>query len=114
MRCRSESKMAWSSKVSRALLAAALILSSAAADARSRHARAEFVKHHPCPTTGKARGACPGWQVDHVVPLGCGGADTPGNMQWLTVTAHKAKTRAERAGCLRRMRTLLPSHSSAA
>jgi hypothetical protein len=34
--------------------------------------------------------------VDHVNPLGCGGADSPGNMQWQTVAAGKAKDKTER------------------
>ena len=27
----------------------------------------------------------PGYEVDHIVPLARGGADTPANMQWLTI-----------------------------
>jgi hypothetical protein len=34
--------------------------------------------------------------VDHVKPLECGGADAPGNMQWQTVAAGKAKDETER------------------
>lgn len=45
--------------------------------------------------TGQARGACPGWQIDHITPLCSGGADRPVNMQWLTVEQHKAKTRED-------------------
>lgn len=41
----------------------------------------------------------PGYVVDHVVPLACGGADAPGNMQWQTIEAAKAKDRVERLGC---------------
>jgi hypothetical protein len=37
--------------------------------------RALFMHQHPCPSTGKAHGACPGYVVDHVTPLACGGAD---------------------------------------
>ena len=66
---------------------------------RSPAARAEFVKANPCPANGKTRGACPGWEVDHVVPLKCGGQDDPANMQWLTVEAHKRKTAAEAKNC---------------
>lgn len=65
---------------------------TAAAGPRSAAAIAEFRRAHPCPTTGQASGACPGWQVDHVVPLCSGGADAAVNMQWLTVEAHKRKT----------------------
>ena len=37
---------------------------------------------NPCPATAKTAGACPGWVVDHIVPLCLGGADVPANMQW--------------------------------
>lgn len=45
-------------------------------------------KHiHPCPSTGKKTGACKGWQINHVIPLACGGADAVSNMQWMpTIT----------------------------
>jgi hypothetical protein len=36
-----------------------------------------------------------GYVVDHNVPLECGGADAPSNMQWLTVAAAKIKDRTE-------------------
>lgn len=42
---------------------------------------------HPCPSTGKTTGACRGWQLNHVIPLACGGADAVSNLQWMpTVT----------------------------
>jgi hypothetical protein len=41
----------------------------------------------------------PGYVVDHVVPLACGGADAPSNMQWQTVEEAKAKDKTERIGC---------------
>lgn len=66
---------------------------------RSPAARAEFMRTYPCPATGKTRGACPGWQVDHITPLKCGGPDDPRNMQWLTVQAHKEKTAREAKSC---------------
>ena len=62
---------------------------------RSGAARRAFQKAHPCPSTGKHSGACPGYVVDHVVPLKRGGADAPSNMQWQTVQAAKAKDRVE-------------------
>lgn len=61
--------------------------------------RAAFVRHNPCPETGLRRGACPGWQVDHVVALCAGGQDTRANMQWLTVADHRVKTRQDRRIC---------------
>lgn len=66
---------------------------------RSGWARAEFKQLHPCPSTGRATGRCPGWIIDHVIPLACGGADAPRNMQWQTIAAAKAKDRWERIGC---------------
>lgn len=42
-----------------------------------------FKRQHPCPSTGKTTGACPGWSMDHVIPLACGGCDSVSNMQWL-------------------------------
>jgi hypothetical protein len=73
---------------------------------RSQAAVREFRQAVPCPVTGKARGKCPGWQVDHVIPLCAGGPDTPSNMQWLTVEVHKVKTRGDVRYCalLRRKR----------
>jgi hypothetical protein len=41
----------------------------------------------------------PGYVVDHIIPLACGGADAPANMQWQTVAAGKAKDKVERKGC---------------
>jgi len=55
----------------------------------------EFQGQHPCPATGKTTGARPGHVVDRVVALKRGGADTPGNMQWQTVVAAKAKDKVE-------------------
>ena len=37
----------------------------------------------------------PGYEVDHIVPLARGGADTPSNMQRLTIPEHKEKDRWE-------------------
>ena len=63
--------------------------------ARSAHAKNEFKKSHPCPSTGKRSGACPGYVVDHVAPLKRGGADSPGNMQWQAKKAARIKDRTE-------------------
>ncbi|MCU4120766.1 HNH endonuclease [Variovorax sp. N23] len=58
------------------------------ADARSKHRdhaeQRAFRQEHPCPTTGQAEGACPGWQVGYVVELCAGGQDKRENMRWLT------------------------------
>ena len=41
----------------------------------------------------------PGYVVDHIKPLACGGADDPSNMQWQTDEEAKAKDKVERVGC---------------
>jgi hypothetical protein len=66
---------------------------------RSHAAKAEFQRRNPCPSTGKTRGACPGWVKDHVMPLCAGGPDHPSNMQWQTVADAKIKDRDERRMC---------------
>jgi hypothetical protein len=63
--------------------------------ARSPKARHEFGKSHPCPSTGKIGGSCPGHVIDHVVPLKRGGADSPANMQWQASDQAKQKDRWE-------------------
>jgi hypothetical protein len=59
--------------------------------ARDPRARADFKRSHPCPSTGKTRGACPGFVIDHVRALCVGGADSPENMQYQSVAAGRAK-----------------------
>ena len=63
---------------------------------RSTSAKNAFKHEHPCPATGKNSGSCPGYVIDHVNPLECGGADAPTNMQWQTVADGKAKDKSER------------------
>lgn len=67
---------------------------------RSSAVRSAFLRAHPCPVTGVSTGPCPGWQVDHVIPLACGGCDAVSNMQWLPtslkVAAYIGKDRFER------------------
>jgi hypothetical protein len=63
--------------------------------ARSAKAKDEFKHGQPCPSTGKASGACPGYVIDHRVPLKRGGPDAPENMQWQSTAAAKAKDRTE-------------------
>jgi hypothetical protein len=70
---------------------------SSAGSSRTRdpEERRAFMHTHPCPSTGKTSGACPGYVVDHITPLKRGGADRPSNMQWQTLDAAKAKDRWE-------------------
>jgi hypothetical protein len=60
---------------------------------RSGAARQAFERQ-----TGYANGR-PGYIVEHIVPLSCGGTDTPGNMEWLTLADARRKNQSERARC---------------
>lgn len=62
---------------------------------RSEKAKDDFKGQHPCPSTGKSSGSCPGYVIDHIKPLKKGGKDGPFNMQWQTQSAAKAKDRWE-------------------
>jgi len=66
---------------------------------RSASAKREFEAMRPCPATGRASGPCPGYVIDHVMALACGGIDAPSNMQWQTKEQAKAKDKWERKGC---------------
>lgn len=84
------------------LLCAALLVGSVTADARTQRSAAEvlaFKRHNPCPSTGLRAGACPGYVIDHMWPLACGGEDHPRNMQWQTIAEGKEKDKWERKMC---------------
>jgi hypothetical protein len=68
---------------------------------RSLEVKHEFQREHPCPSTGRPTGPCPGYVKDHIVPLACGGPDSATNLQWQTIAAAKAKDRWETKGCRR-------------
>ena len=70
----------------------------AARDARGRIRRSAETRHAFMIQTGYPHGR-PGYVIDHIVPLACGGADTPSNMQWQTVAHARAKDKVERKGC---------------
>ncbi|MDD5298148.1 MAG: HNH endonuclease signature motif containing protein [Rhodocyclaceae bacterium] len=87
-------------------LLAALLLACMAGNAearikRSSAARHEFVRAHACPATEKNGLPCPGYIIDHVIPLCAGGADAPGNMQWQTIAEAREKDVLERQMCRR-------------
>jgi 5-methylcytosine-specific restriction endonuclease McrA len=63
---------------------------------RSTTAKNHFKREHPCPSNGNSYGSCPGYVIDHIHPLECGGADAPFNMQWQTIADGKAKDKTER------------------
>ncbi|MBI1175669.1 MAG: HNH endonuclease [Sideroxydans sp.] len=81
------------------LLLAFSVQSAEARIHRSSAARHAFERSHPCPSTGKNRGSCPGYVIDHIVPLCAGGADDPANMQWQEMKASKLKDNQERRTC---------------
>ena len=60
---------------------------------RSAKAKDDFMRQTGYPHGRK------GYVVDHKVPLACGGADSPSNMQWQTKAEAKAKDKVERKGC---------------
>jgi hypothetical protein len=60
---------------------------------RSAEEKREFERQ-----TGYAQGR-PGYVVDHIKPLACGGSDTSDNMQWQTIAEAKAKDKTERKDC---------------
>lgn len=66
---------------------------------RSQKAKSIFKFNHPCPSTGRNKGSCPNYIIDHIKPLACGGLDDASNMQWQTKTDAKAKDKWERKGC---------------
>lgn len=75
--------------------------STEARQQRSTTERHAFVKQNACPATGRNRLPCYGYQIDHIVPLCANGHDHRGNMQWLTIEEHKAKTRTDIRECRR-------------
>lgn len=66
---------------------------------RSKKAVSVFRATVRCPVTGEVGKRCPGYVVDHVVPLACCGADSVENMHWQTKAAAKVKDRWERKRC---------------
>jgi hypothetical protein len=72
---------------------------ASASEHRSRAVTREFQREHPCPSTSRMSGACPGYRKDHLVPLGCGGPDAVSNLQWQTIRDARAKDAWERRAC---------------
>ncbi len=50
-----------------------------------------FRKLYKCPSTKSYEGKCPGWSIDHVIPLSCNGVDDIYNIQWLPNAIKSAK-----------------------
>lgn len=83
-------------------IALAALLLAAQADAKTQRdakAVAAFKRTEHCPSTGRPRGPCPGYVVDHIIALACAGPDHPRNMQWQTIAEAKAKDKWERRDC---------------
>lgn len=38
---------------------------------------------HPCPSTLLFSDSCPGWSINHIIPLACGGCDSVSNLVWM-------------------------------
>ena len=74
---------------------------------RSKAALRAFVNLQACPATGLHRLPCPGYIIDHIEALACGGADAPANMQWQTRADAKAKDKWERKGCANKTQNVL-------
>jgi hypothetical protein len=72
--------------------------SSVKRDSNGRIERSEAAKHQFEVRSGYPHGR-PGYVIDHIKPIACGGADAPSNMQWQTVAEGKEKDKWERAGC---------------
>ena len=90
------------------VLCCVLLIATSSVDARSSIARDQFKRLQPCPATNQSVGSCSGYIIDHIVPLDCGGADSPSNMQWQTVEDAKRKDRIERRGLNCKTRQVAP------
>lgn len=94
------------------LAALVCFLASAAESRRPSNAEVLFRLANPCPGTGEVRGACAGYVIDRIIPIVCGGAEAPDNMQWQTLAEAKEKNRWELIGCRRGRRLVLPGEST--
>ena len=50
---------------------------------RSRGVLREFARIFPCPSTLQPVPSCPGWAIDHTIPLAVRGYDSVANLTWL-------------------------------
>lgn len=75
-----------------------LVCTCSAKTHRSRAVTRDFQRSHPCPSTGRRSGRCPGYTKDHVVALCAGGADSTSNIQWQSTAEAKRKDRTECRG----------------
>lgn len=92
------------------LIVLTMFLMASLAEARIDRSASEvraFRHDNPCPATHRRLGACPGWQVDHTVPLCAGGVDKRTNMSWLSTDDHKWKTFVDVRECRKLKRLAL-------
>jgi hypothetical protein len=68
---------------------------------RSATVLRQFQRLHPCPSTGRTTGACPGWVKDHIRALCLTGpaGDVVENLQWQTIHDARVKDIKERREC---------------
>ena len=88
------------------LACALLLASSAFAAERHDHRdrdRVRFMLTTPCPSTGEVEKPCPGYEIDHPLPLCAGGSHSRENMRWLRKEEAREKARRDMEMC-RRMR----------
>lgn len=72
---------------------------ASAEEVRSHTALRHFAKANPCPANSQRITHCPGYVIDHVVPLCAGGKDAPENMQWQEYKESLLKDKTERELC---------------
>lgn len=83
----------------RMVLIGALIMAPFFSYGRSAAVVRQYRSEHACPATGQFKGPCPGYVVDHIIPLCAGGADDPSNMIWQQKAEALEKDKTEWALC---------------
>lgn len=68
-------------------------------DSRSKAVVKLFKATTVCPSTGQKTKRCPGYIVDHIIPLCADGPDTLDNLQYQTLEQSKIKDKWERKLC---------------
>ena len=87
----------------------ALVHATVVAAAAPPRAEILFRLANPCPATGQTSGACKGYVIDRILPIVCGGAEDPSNMQWQTLAQAREKDRWEKIGCRPGRKLVLPT-----